>query len=103
MYPFNCRTLVLLCLLLIATTQVNCQATRKLKMILPSDLHQENMSSLVLSALPKGTTKRPSTPSKGHSSATPTTTTLGDEKLFARHLAALDRILWSVPSPGVGH
>ena len=79
---------------------MNCQATRKLKMILPSD-HQENMSSLVLSALPKGTTKRPSTPSKGHSSST--TTTLGDEKLFARHLAALDRILWSVPSPGVGH
>lgn len=26
-----------------------------------------------------------------------------DEKLIARHLAALDRILRSVPSPGVGH
>ncbi|KAE8659654.1 hypothetical protein F3Y22_tig00116962pilonHSYRG00826 [Hibiscus syriacus] len=53
-------------------------------------------ASLVLSALPKGTVP-PSAPSKkGHA-------TLDNEKLFARHLADIDRILRSVPSPGAGH
>ncbi|KAK9093103.1 hypothetical protein Syun_028014 [Stephania yunnanensis] len=52
--------------------------------------------SLVLSALPKSTTP-PSAPSKkGH-------LVIIDEKLFAMHLATIDRILRSVPSPGVGH
>ncbi|KAK9085769.1 hypothetical protein Sjap_026180 [Stephania japonica] len=52
--------------------------------------------SLVLSALPKGTSP-PSAPSKkGHS-------VVIDEKLFAMHFASIDRILRSVPSPGVGH
>ncbi|XVF27455.1 hypothetical protein REPUB_Repub14bG0107900 [Reevesia pubescens] len=54
-------------------------------------------ASLVLSALPKGTVPAASAPSKkGH-------TTLDNEKLFARHLAGIDRILQSVPSPGAGH
>ncbi|KAF8391204.1 hypothetical protein HHK36_023506 [Tetracentron sinense] len=52
--------------------------------------------SLVLSALPKGTIP-PSSPSKkGHAM-------LVNEKLFTLHLARVDRILRSVPSPGVGH
>ncbi|KAL8103517.1 hypothetical protein AgCh_027923 [Apium graveolens] len=52
--------------------------------------------SLYLSSLPKGTVPD-SSPSKQHHSL------VVDEKLIARHLAALDRILRSVPSPGVGH
>lgn len=49
-----------------------------------------------LTALPKGSVPA-STPSrKGHS-------TTVDEKLVSRHLAELQRILRSVPSPGVGH
>ncbi|KAK2975170.1 hypothetical protein RJ640_017383 [Escallonia rubra] len=52
--------------------------------------------SLYLVSLPKGKVPA-STPSKrGHA------TTI-DQKLIARHLAAIDRILRSVPSPGVGH
>lgn len=52
--------------------------------------------SLVVSALPKGTVT-PSSPSKkSHGMVV-------NEQLFARHLAAIDRILRSVPSPGAGH
>ncbi|KAE8669784.1 hypothetical protein F3Y22_tig00112217pilonHSYRG00152 [Hibiscus syriacus] len=51
------------------------------------------LASLVLNALPKGTV--PS--KKGHSPK------LDNETLFARHLAGIDRILQSVPSPGGGH
>ncbi|KAI9121286.1 hypothetical protein K1719_008319 [Acacia pycnantha] len=52
--------------------------------------------SLFLSSLPKGTVP-PSTPSKkGHA-------VVVDEKLIARHLIAIDRLLRSVPSPGAGH
>lgn len=52
--------------------------------------------SLYLNILPKGTVP-PSTPSnKGHSVPI-------DEKLVKRHLGVVDRILGSVPSPGVGH
>ncbi|XP_052202499.1 precursor of CEP14-like [Diospyros lotus] len=51
---------------------------------------------LYLSALPKGKVA-PSGPSKkGHAE-------IVDEKLIARHLAELNRILGSVPSPGDGH
>ncbi|KAL1805699.1 hypothetical protein ACET3Z_028767 [Daucus carota] len=55
-----------------------------------------SMGSLYLASLPKGTVPN-SAPSKQHHSL------VVDEKLIARHLAALDRILRSVPSPGVGH
>ncbi|KAF8413711.1 hypothetical protein HHK36_001703 [Tetracentron sinense] len=52
--------------------------------------------SLFLSALPKGTIP-PSSPSKkGHAM-------IINEKLFALPLASIDRILRSVPSPGIGH
>ncbi|KAL7211586.1 hypothetical protein ACSBR2_014443 [Camellia fascicularis] len=57
---------------------------------------RKKRDSLYQNALPKGTTP-PSSPSKrGHAD-------MVDEKLFGRHLAAIDRILSSVPSPGVGH
>lgn len=53
-------------------------------------------ASLLLSALPKGYVP-PSAPSKkGHEM-------IVNEKLFVLHLASIDRILKSVPSPGVGH
>ncbi|KAL8090877.1 precursor of CEP14 [Apium graveolens] len=52
--------------------------------------------SLYLSSLPKGTIPNSAPTKKGHSF-------IVDEKLIARHLAAIDRILRSVPSPGVGN
>ncbi|KAL1826868.1 hypothetical protein DCAR_0205804 [Daucus carota subsp. sativus] len=52
--------------------------------------------SLYLSSLPKGTVPNSAPTKKGHS-------LIVDEKLIARHLAAIDRILRSVPSPGVGN
>ncbi|GKU92394.1 hypothetical protein SLEP1_g6127 [Rubroshorea leprosula] len=52
--------------------------------------------SLVLSALSKGTVPYSAPSKKGHA-------TLDNEKLFNRHLSSIDRILRSVPSPGVGH
>ncbi|KAK9047680.1 hypothetical protein V6N11_053518 [Hibiscus sabdariffa] len=53
-------------------------------------------ASLVLSALPKGTLPGSAPNKKGDS-------TLDTEKRFASHLARIDRILQSVPSPGAGH
>ncbi|KAJ6364352.1 hypothetical protein OIU76_029325 [Salix suchowensis] len=55
-----------------------------------------SFASLFLSALPKGTVPSSSPSKKGHA-------TLDNEQLFARHLASIDRILRSVPSPGAGH
>ncbi|KAL3520080.1 hypothetical protein ACH5RR_018229 [Cinchona calisaya] len=51
---------------------------------------------LYLTSLPKGKVPASTPSNKGHSVTI-------DEKLIARHLAAIDRILRSVPSPGVGH
>ncbi|OMO65440.1 hypothetical protein COLO4_31233 [Corchorus olitorius] len=53
-------------------------------------------TSLFLNALPKGKVPASAPSKKGHA-------TLENEKLFARHLAGIDRILQSVPSPGAGH
>ncbi|CAL1410434.1 unnamed protein product [Linum trigynum] len=55
---------------------------------------QALFQSLLLSALPKGTS-----PSKKGES----TTTFDNVEKFQRHLVRMDRILGSVPSPGVGH
>ncbi|KAL0442613.1 UNVERIFIED_CONTAM: Precursor of CEP14 [Sesamum latifolium] len=52
---------------------------------------------LYLTSLPKGNVPASTPSNKGHGTSTI------DEKLIARHLAAVDRILRSVPSPGVGH
>lgn len=51
---------------------------------------------LYLNALPKGKVPASTPSNKGHEN-------IIDEKLIARHLVAVDRILRSVPSPGVGH
>ncbi|GFQ06984.1 hypothetical protein PHJA_002842500 [Phtheirospermum japonicum] len=62
--------------------------------------HKKNVpspaDSLYMAALPKGTVPASTPSKKGHAATT-------DQKLIARHLAAIDRILRSVPSPGVGH
>ncbi|XP_028764797.1 precursor of CEP14 [Neltuma alba] len=52
--------------------------------------------SLFLSALPKGTVPSSTPSKKGHAAVV-------DEKLVARHLIVMDRLLRSVPSPGAGH
>ncbi|KAG5029526.1 hypothetical protein AAZX31_05G150000 [Glycine max] len=91
-------TLLLLLMLLLASF---CSLLEARKLVLEKQQKKENPSSgrdsLFLSALPKGTVP-PSSPSKkGHSMEV-------DEKLIARHLIAIDRVLLrSVPSPGVGH
>ncbi|XP_052183386.1 precursor of CEP14-like [Diospyros lotus] len=54
------------------------------------------VGSLFLGALPKGTIPSSSPSKKGHAAVI-------DEELIARHLASVDRILQSVPSPGIGH
>ncbi|TXG47657.1 hypothetical protein EZV62_026951 [Acer yangbiense] len=55
-----------------------------------------SFASLFLNALPKGKVPASSPSKKTHA-------TLDNEKLFVRHLASIDRILRSVPSPGIGH
>ncbi|OAY26376.1 precursor of CEP14-like [Manihot esculenta] len=54
------------------------------------------VDSSLFQALPKGTVPSSSPSKKGQA-------TLNNEQLFQRHLASIDRILRSVPSPGVGH
>ncbi|KAL8460715.1 hypothetical protein ACS0TY_031507 [Phlomoides rotata] len=65
-----------------------------------TEVEQTNVPSredrLYLTALPKGKVPASTPSKKGHAATI-------DEKLIARHLAAIDRILRSVPSPGVGH
>ncbi|KAJ0693440.1 putative precursor of CEP13/CEP14 [Helianthus annuus] len=52
--------------------------------------------NLYLNALPKGIVPASTPSKKGHASIT-------NEKLITRHLIAVDRILRSVPSPGIGN
>ncbi|KAK7359188.1 hypothetical protein VNO77_01138 [Canavalia gladiata] len=92
-------TWMLLFLVLFASL-FSCLQARKLFLGAEKQRKTVNPSSrdsLFLSALPKGTVP-PSSPSKkGHAIEV-------DEKLIARHLIAMDRVLLrSVPSPGVGH
>ncbi|CAN0853570.1 Precursor of CEP14 [Linum grandiflorum] len=49
-----------------------------------------------MSSLPKGTVPASSPSKKGHSS-------VDNVERSERHLASVDRILRSVPSPGMGH
>lgn len=93
-------SLVLILLVVFAASSMPQMESRKLLI----DTAESNgnipplFASLVLNAFPKGTVPSASAPSKkGHS------TTLRNEKLFARHLSGIDRILQSVPSPGAGH
>ncbi|CAK9148087.1 unnamed protein product [Ilex paraguariensis] len=82
--------------LLILASFVSSLHARKLLNTNQSDKMIPNLDSLYLTALPKGTVPSSTPSKKGHAMNV-------DEKLIARHLAAVDRILRSVPSPGVGH
>ncbi|KAK9714522.1 hypothetical protein RND81_06G100800 [Saponaria officinalis] len=109
MHQLNHKT-ILLFLILSTSIHVHCSTTihhaRKLMFIQEGYKHNKQRVSpsfdkLILNELPKGKIVHSSSPSKSHASTTPTT--LPDKELFGRHLAAIDRILRSVPSPGVGH
>ncbi|CAN4082207.1 unnamed protein product [Withania somnifera] len=87
-----CTSIFLIFLLVLASLSSSTEARELLKS------HQVKkaaslMDRLYLNALPKGRVPASTPSKKGHY----------DEKLIARHLAAIDRILRSVPSPGVGH
>ncbi|KDP21132.1 hypothetical protein JCGZ_21603 [Jatropha curcas] len=91
--------LALFFLLIIVSTFVSNTESRKLLMTSKkedSGSVSSSFASLVLGVLPKGTVPSSSPSRKGHA-------TLANEQLFQRHLATIDRILGSVPSPGVGH
>ncbi|KAG8385402.1 hypothetical protein BUALT_Bualt03G0039300 [Buddleja alternifolia] len=84
-------------LALIFSTLVSTTNGRKLLM----NVHQNKVPSpadmsLYLSALPKGKVPASTPSKKGHAA-------IVDRKLIARHLTSVDRILRSVPSPGIGH
>ncbi|XP_050222109.1 precursor of CEP14 [Mercurialis annua] len=91
--------LLLIFLLAFATFVSNTEG-RKLLLISNNSNNNNKVStvflSLVLSALPKGRVPSSSPSKKGHA-------TLENQELFQRHLSSIDRILRSVPSPGVGH
>ncbi|KAH6819887.1 hypothetical protein C2S53_018493 [Perilla frutescens var. hirtella] len=91
------KTLVFIALLVLFSTLISSTNGRKL--LMNSRRRSEIPTvdgSLYLAALPKGSVPASSPSKKGHAVTI-------DEKLIARHLAAVDRILRSVPSPGVGH
>nr|DAD48182.1 TPA_asm: hypothetical protein HUJ06_018119 [Nelumbo nucifera] len=72
------------------------EARKLLNMEKKKEIPASLADSLLLSALPKGPIP-PSGPSKkGHAM-------IVDQKLFSLHLSRADRILRSVPSPGMGH
>ncbi|KAF8047868.1 hypothetical protein N665_2796s0005 [Sinapis alba] len=52
--------------------------------------------STTLTALPKGKIQNSTPSKKGHA-------VISNVKLRSRHLSTVDRLLQSVPSPGVGH
>ncbi|KAG6419265.1 hypothetical protein SASPL_121481 [Salvia splendens] len=79
--------MLIFCILVVSSAE-----GRKLLM----KVENSNNGSLYLASLPKGNVPA-STPSKRSHATT------FDRNLIARHLAALNRILGSVPSPGVGH
>ncbi|KAK1420391.1 hypothetical protein QVD17_21947 [Tagetes erecta] len=90
------RLLLVFMLLLLFTSSTSC---RKLLKSPDSGTGKEfslSEMSLYLSALPKGNVPTSTPSKKSHSLIT-------DEKLIVRHLISIDRILRSVPSPGVGH
>ncbi|XP_059295058.1 precursor of CEP14-like [Lycium ferocissimum] len=82
-------SIFLILVLVLASFSSSAEARKLLKVASLED-------RLYLNALPKGNVPASTPSKKGHSYTT-------DEKLIARHLAAIDRILRSVPSPGVGH
>ncbi|KAL0011415.1 hypothetical protein SO802_006523 [Lithocarpus litseifolius] len=88
---------VVLVFLIVFGALVSCLEGRRLLDVKESKKRVYSLSdSLFLSALPKGTVPSSTPSKKGHAVEV-------DEKLIARHLISVDRILGSVPSPGVGH
>ncbi|KAK9268095.1 hypothetical protein L1049_010534 [Liquidambar formosana] len=87
---------MLLLFLVISASVVPSMDARKLLTENNKKTPSSSEDSLFFSSLPKGTVPASTPSKKGHD-------TVVDEKLIARHLASLDRILRSVPSPGVGH
>ncbi|KAJ7968764.1 B-cell lymphoma 6 protein [Quillaja saponaria] len=94
-------TLLLIFLVVFISLQ-SCLEGRKLvgvkqnkTKVVPSS-SRSSRESLFFGSLPKGTVPSSTPSKKGHA-------TIIDEKLIARHLISIDRILRSVPSPGAGH
>ncbi|KAL3851412.1 hypothetical protein ACJIZ3_013294 [Penstemon smallii] len=87
------KSLVILVFLIILSASLSSVQARKLNDFKVRSLDDHK---LYLAALPKGTVPVSTPSKKGHAVTT-------DQKLITRHLAAIDRILRSVPSPGVGH
>ncbi|GAA0144088.1 hypothetical protein LIER_04619 [Lithospermum erythrorhizon] len=85
--------------LIIFSSFVSFNDARKLLKV-HEDFKKENIISssdkLYFAMLPKGKVPASTPSKKGHAM-------IVNEKLIARHLVAVDRILRSVPSPGVGH
>ncbi|CAA2989728.1 Hypothetical predicted protein [Olea europaea subsp. europaea] len=92
------KTLVLLVSLMMFATFVSSTHGRKLLEVQHNTMKKvpSMEERLYLPSLPKGSVPNSSPSKKGHAVTI-------DEKLIARHLAAVDRILRSVPSPGAGH
>ncbi|KAL1562625.1 hypothetical protein AAHA92_05188 [Salvia divinorum] len=92
------KSLISISLLLLFSTIISSTSARKLLLVAERRRSQFSAvdGSLYLAALPKGTVPNSAPTKRGHSNTI-------DEKLIARHLAAVDRILRSVPSPGMGH
>ncbi|KAL0321313.1 UNVERIFIED_CONTAM: Precursor of CEP14 [Sesamum radiatum] len=83
-------------LFLIMLYSTSAQGRKLLMDVQHNKVHQPLDARLYLTALPKGNVPSSAPSKKGHSVTI-------DEKLVARHLSAIDRILRSVPSPGAGH
>ncbi|KAL5707395.1 hypothetical protein ACHQM5_018299 [Ranunculus cassubicifolius] len=102
-----CLTFITLCLLLTLSSLPSSDARKLLNMeklkhqqftvsSSPSPSSPSANDALFTASLAKGKVP-PSAPSKRGNSM------IVNERLFTVHLATLDRILRSVPSPGVGH
>ncbi|XP_021288449.1 precursor of CEP14 [Herrania umbratica] len=91
----NRLTLALLILLLALIFQVPSTQSRMLFNAEKKEVFSPK-DNLVPVVLPNKPTAPPSPTEKDHIMAK-------DERLFALHLAKIDRILQSVPSPGRGH
>ncbi|KAI3456119.1 hypothetical protein Pfo_012782 [Paulownia fortunei] len=87
---------VLLMCLIMFYALVSSTDGRKLLMNVQHNNVPSLEDRLYLTALPKGNVPASTPSKKGHAATI-------DQKLIARHLAAIDRILRSVPSPGIGH
>ncbi|KAL3624839.1 hypothetical protein CASFOL_031507 [Castilleja foliolosa] len=90
------KSLVILILFLIMSSILTSSSHGR-KLLMKDNKAPTLFDRLYLAALPKGTVPASAPTKKGHSFTV-------DEKLVARHLSDINRILHSsVPSPGAGH